>query len=113
MKLFFSVDYSTSWGQEVYVEGSIPELHAVVMSYADGNRWRLSVDIPSETDSFTYFYYVKDQEGAMIREWGQPRVFERTEHVSVYHLEDQWMGIPYNSPVFFVGVYKSYFLLLP
>jgi 4-alpha-glucanotransferase len=109
MKLFFSVDYSTSWGQEVYVEGSIPELHAVVMSYADGNMWRLSMDIPSETDSFTYFYYVKNQEGTVIREWGQPHVFEKAEHVSVYHLEDQWMGIPYNSPFFSSAFTKAFF----
>ena len=109
MKLYFSVDYFTSWGQIVYVDGSIPELHSVAMSYADGDIWRLSIDIPIETDSFTYSYYVKNQEGAVIREWGNPRVFKTSEQVSEYHLEDQWMGIPYNSPFFSSAFTKAFF----
>ena len=78
MKLIFSVDYITSWGQIVYVAGSIPELNSIEMHYSEGNIWSLTFDIPSETPSFTYYYYVKNQDGTVIKEWGAPRTFEKT-----------------------------------
>jgi len=109
MKLIFSVDYFTSWGQTVYVEGSIPELQPAEMSFSENHLWKLTLDIPSDVPSFTYSYYVKDQEGAIIKEWGKPRVFESKENIAVYHLKDQWMGIPYNSPFFSSAFTKAFF----
>lgn len=109
MKLIFSVDYFTSWGQTVYVEGSIPELQPAEMSFSEDHLWKLTLNIPSDVSSFTYSYYVKDQEGTIIREWGKPRVFESKGDIAVYHLKDQWMGIPYNSPFFSSAFTKAFF----
>ena len=63
MELHFSVDYFTSWGQIVCIEGSLPELQMAELHYTEVGRWTLSVQIPSDISTFTYRYLVKSQEG--------------------------------------------------
>lgn len=109
MKLNFSVDYFTSWGETVYVESSLPEFQTVEMIYTQNGLWRVSIDTEVEETCFTYSYFVKNQEEKIVREWGKPRKFEKTDNAGIYHFYDQWMGIPYNSPFFSSAFTNAFF----
>ena len=110
MKLIFSIDYSTSWGQILCIEGSLLQMQSVEMIYTEGDRWTLSVVLPDQTESFEYAYFVKNQDGSTIREWGKPRNFIKSGHPSVIYCQDQWVGMPYNSPFFASAFTKAFFV---
>jgi 4-alpha-glucanotransferase len=110
MKLVFSIDYYTTWGQIVCVDGSLTELTGVEMVCVDGSRWSCTVNIPDDTATFSYSYFVKNQDGGRIKEWGTPRSVRPVPHAKVHYLYDQWIGRPYNSPFFSSAFTKAFFL---
>lgn len=110
MKLYFSVDYHTVWGQVVCVNGSLPELHEIEMQYADNGRWEAEVDVPDNVEVFTYSYCVRSNNKSVIHEWGRPRTFTANEKTVIYHLHDQWMGMPYDSSFFSSAFTKAFFV---
>ncbi|KAA8494343.1 Phosphoglucan phosphatase LSF2, chloroplastic [Porphyridium purpureum] len=71
----FSVNYKTSYGDNVYVCGSVPELgqwnkqKAKRMQFVKGSTdtWRLDVAIPASTLQFEYKYFVWKAQGE--RQW--------------------------------------------
>jgi len=110
MRCVFSIDYHTTWGQKLCIDGSIPELRDVEMIYSEGDRWSLSVVLPDDTEAFEYAYFVENQDGSVIKEWGRSRVFSKNSSGNVFHLQDRWMGLPHNSPFFASAFTKSFFI---
>mgnify|MGYP000211229214 CR=1 FL=1 len=80
MKLLFRIGYNTAWGESLYLLGSVKELgewnesKALKMTYEDG-FWSTEVDIKRNVKSFEYCYIVRNDNGAVRKEWGKPHLF--------------------------------------
>ncbi|MCB2154254.1 hypothetical protein KQI84_05165 [bacterium] len=104
VRVEFETEYSTNFGQSIFVVGSLPELgkndpaNAVKMSPYDFPKWKLAIDLPAGT-RFTYRYIMcRDtpeymaRPNALIRELSGPlkmkvpgnRAPKRTAHVRFY-----------------------------
>ncbi|MBO4986112.1 MAG: 4-alpha-glucanotransferase [Bacteroides sp.] len=103
MTLSFNIEYRTSWGEEVRVSGSVPELggnlpgKAAPLHTVDGIHWNASVDIQAPENGVVQYSYHIYRDGKEVRtEWNSlPRVL----HVSgtakkVYRIEDSWKNMP-------------------
>lgn len=104
MKILFSVDFHTTFGQNVYVVGSIPELgnnkieKAPLMEYGP-HRWSLSIKISHLKERvITYRYFVKDQNGNIIPEVGSDRILALSPSSNKITLLDGWQGNTFNAP---------------
>lgn len=101
MKINFSINYRTYWGQKLYVSGSVPELgewdksKAAEMRGGFNGDWSLQLTM-SETKKFEYRYFVKDEQGNMIEEWGGNRIVDRDNSAEAYNLIDSWQDQPYD-----------------
>ena len=84
MKIKFSIDYRTSWGQRLFVGGSINSLgswqaeKAVPMVPSVGEQWTLEIEIADkEASLFEYKYLLLDENtGAVEWEHGDARKHE-------------------------------------
>lgn len=103
MILLFNIEYRTSWGEEVRVLGSIPELgnnqpdKATPLRTEDGIHWTTEVDIQIPGDGVILYSYYIYRDGRAIRtEWDN---LPRTLHVAdnpkkIYRIEDYWKNLP-------------------
>ncbi len=91
MKLIFHVDYHTEWGENLYMSGGIhalgngDEAKAVRMDISGDSEWTLTIDVPEDTDSFTYSYILRREDGSERREWGSPHTFTPPEGIRQHH----------------------------
>ena len=105
MKLRFSIQYGTQWGENLHVvihfistDGTIKR-NNLLMTTDDGSFWSLETAALASAQhpiaSFTYFYQVEDGDGQVIRrEWTQvPRSYPFDSSKS-YIFPDQWRDIP-------------------
>ena len=105
MKLRFTINYGTQWGENLHVVLSYKSLDGTVrtsnllMTTDDGIRWTLDTAVVESrqhpVDSFVYFYQVEDAEGHVLRrEWMEvPRSYHFDPSKS-YLLPDLWRDIP-------------------
>jgi len=117
MKLIFKINYHTIWGQRLFVTGNIKELgkgdkeKAVEISYYNGEQWELSLDVSvSENTKLSYSYFVKDEKGRIISEWGEDRVLELNPNWSdelIVH--DQWKAEDNPQNLFYTTPFKDVF----
>jgi 4-alpha-glucanotransferase len=88
MKLKFSIDYRTFWGQKVYICGSLPELgswdelKAVALQPTGGEKWEIEINLPKrKVKSLEYKYLIRN-DSSNFDEWehGDKRkvVFDNT-----------------------------------
>ena len=105
MKLKFTIQYGTQWGENLAVLITYRSVDGVVksdrllMTTADGWQWELETSVLESRQhpiaSFTYFYQVEDADGAVLRrEW---TVIPRTYYFDSsknYVLADQWREVP-------------------
>ena len=103
MILSFNIEYRTSWGEEIKVLGSVPELgsnmpgQAVPMHTVDGIHWTAEVEIGlPETKEIHYSYHVYRDGQAVRNEWNSlPRVlYVSDDPAKTYRLEDSWKNLP-------------------
>ena len=105
MKLRFSIQYGTQWGENLHVvihfistDGTVKR-NNLQMITEDGSYWSLETAALASSQhpiaSFTYFYQVEDGAGQVIRkEWTQvPRSYPFDSSKS-YIFPDQWRDIP-------------------
>ena len=105
MKLRFTIQYGTQWGENLHVvihfistDGTIKR-NNLLMTTDDGSFWTLETAALASAQhpiaSFTYFYQVEDGDGQVIRrEWTQvPRSYPFDSSKS-YIFPDQWRDIP-------------------
>ena len=105
MKLRFSIQYSTQWGENLHViiryisaDGTRKQYN-LQMTTEDGTFWTLETAALESrqhpVSTFSYHYQVEDGEGRVIRkEWTQlPRIYHFDSSKS-YILADKWRDLP-------------------
>lgn len=99
MKIKFSIDYRTQWGQGIYVMGSCAELgswdeqKAVKMLPGSGEQWEVEVAIESATE-IGYKYLIKDESNSFAGpEFGDPRKLQLDSNFKTYVLKDFWRSV--------------------
>lgn len=105
MKLKFSINYRTEWGQQVVVNISYRSQDGtdrsvkLPMQTQDGDCWMAETALVegrrSPVIAFTYFYIIEDAEGQQLRrEWTVvPRTYA-ADPSKTYILNDQWHDLP-------------------
>ncbi len=102
MKLKFSIDYRTVWGQRLFVCGSLPELgewnedNAVPMIPGAGEQWELEIDVEmTKVKSIDYKYFILDERYEIVTwEFGDNRNVEiDTKKFDSIHLRDFWRPV--------------------
>ena len=103
MILIFNIEYRTSWGEEIRVLGSVPELGSSVPGYAvpmhtvDGIHWtaEIKVKVP-ESKEIHYSYHVYRDGQAIRNEWNNlPRtLYVSDDPAKSYRMEDSWKNLP-------------------
>ena len=108
MKLKFSIQYKTEWGQCMHVliryrTNDLREhVNDWVMQTQDGEWWFLETALMESRQrtliSFTYEYQLKDQEGKVLRcEWNRvPRTYQADDTKS-FVFPDQWRDVPLHA----------------
>lgn len=109
VKVVFSIDYKTQWGESIYVSGACKELgdldqnKAVPMHSVNGENWKLELDL--KVSSFQYRYWVMSESGGYAHtEFGDPRIFEVTNEIDLIDVRDHWRpqrsadNVLYSSP---------------
>lgn len=108
MNLQLNVDYRTNWGESVWVTGSIPALgggdrnKAVKLSLYGEQRWKTQIEIPDDTQDFTYRYYIRHDNGYTREEWGEDHRLRTGQGVKSYEVFDRWHDMPWNKPYYSV-----------
>lgn len=114
MTIIFSVDFRTSFGQNLFVTGSLPELgggdisKALPLEYC-GDRWEREIKVNTFKDkTINYRYFVKGDDGLTFQEVGQGRTItlRGTRRLT---LMDSWQGNDDNAP-FFHSPFSNIFL---
>ncbi|MCR5577988.1 MAG: 4-alpha-glucanotransferase [Prevotella sp.] len=107
MKLKFTINYGTQWGESLHVVISYKSLDGTIKTFnllmqtEDGVFWSLDTAVVESRqhpiDSFTYYYQVEDGEGRVLRrEWtGVPRAYHFDSSKN-YVLPDLWRDMPLN-----------------
>lgn len=123
MKITFSINYHTQWGESLYIEGAIPQLgggdssKAVAMSLNGPDTWELTIEADKLPDSFAYSYSVRRDANSIIREWGKPHIFHAGKGVDLYRISDAWSVMPaeypYYSSAFVDGILRRRLLDQP
>ena len=111
MKLKFSINYKTAWGESLHVDleyrgsdGSVKRQNLPMVT-DDGQYWSLETVVMESRNrhlfSFSYRYQVENTDGKVLRrEWdGVPRVF-RCDPTKDYVLPDSWRDIPVQSHLY-------------
>ena len=105
MKLRFTINYGTQWGESLHVIISYKSIDGMVrtsnllMQTDDGFWWELETSALESRQhpiaSFTYYYQVEDGEGRVLRrEWrGVPRSFH-FDSTKNFVMPDLWRDIP-------------------
>jgi len=81
-KIQFYLKFHTQYGQSLYVTGNINALgnydltKALPLKYLNEECWYGKIEVPASTGSLIYSYYLKNNDGTIIQEWGTDRVIE-------------------------------------
>ena len=97
MKLTFTIDYRTNWGESLFLAAHTPllgdgcEEKAVKMTVQGSSLWSVSVDLPDSTAPFSYRYIVRDENGQTKHEWGHPHTFTPAPGTRFYNILFFWI----------------------
>ena len=104
MKLKFTIQYGTQWGQNLYVvityrsNDGTEKSERLMMVTTDGMEWQLETTVLESRkhpiSSFSYYYQVEDSDGNVLRkEWDAiPRNYYFDSSKS-YVMADQWRDV--------------------
>ena len=111
MKLKFTIQYGTQWGESLHVvvsyhssDGTKKSANLLMLT-DDGTLWTLETSAVASRqhpiESFSYFYQVEDEEGHVLRqEWTMiPRIYHFDTSKS-YVLSDLWRDIPIQNHLY-------------
>lgn len=105
MKLRFSINYNTQWGESLHImitytsSDGIEKSKNLLMNTEDGCLWTLEAAAVESRQhpirSFSYFYQVEDSDGQVLRkEWNQVRRTYLFDSTKDYIFPDQWRDVP-------------------
>lgn len=112
--LTFRLNYHTTWGQQVCLCGSHPELgnfneaEAIELSH-EGDDWFTQVNIP-QTTNLQYYYFIRYGGNTIRREWGQPRKLHCLKSRKLFRIRDYWKDRPFHSYLYSSVFTESPFL---
>ena len=105
MIIHFLINFHTSWGQNLYITGSLPELgggdtaKAVPMQYTEGGTWVKDIRMTSLQERFlSYRYFVKSEDGNSFYEVGPERILGLNSASKELFLHDEWQGNSEQAP---------------
>ncbi|HEX7906175.1 MAG TPA: 4-alpha-glucanotransferase [Chitinophagaceae bacterium] len=113
MKLQFYLRFHTQVGQSLWISGSADELgnddpaNALAMEYMNEEYWQAGIDIRRKEieKSIQYKYYLKNEDGELIAEWGDDRRIKvLRKDLQEINLVDTWN---------YAGEYENVFFSLP
>lgn len=96
----FKINYHTTWGQQLFICGSIPELGQFNEEYAlelsnDGDNWSAEIDT-GESKDISYYYLVRQCRSVIRREWGTLRRLNILNQKR-FIIQDYWKNNPTHS----------------
>jgi len=103
MTVSFHIEYRTSWGEEVRLLGSVPELgnniphNAILLQTVDGINWTLDKEVQIPTNQVIEYNYYIFKDGNIIRnEWDSfPRkIFLSPSTNQTYRVYASWKNLP-------------------
>ena len=109
MKVTFTIDYRTNWGEALFITGEPEALgagnpdKAVAMIPQSDSVWSVTVDIPQSNPDFTYRYFVRHEQGDIIaREWGRTPHFYHHSSGDTPRVRrfDYWQDMPADKPYY-------------
>ena len=106
IKISFTIDYRTNWGESVYLTGDIPELgngnelNALQLSIDGTDKWHVTIEVDNATPDFKYTYIIKDENGYTRTEWGVGHYFRRGKSAKTYEIHDYWQEQPSDLPYY-------------
>lgn len=109
IRLHLHTDYYTNWGQQVCICGSIPELggfdesKALLLSLSENTHWEAEVLLKDSTESVEYYYFIREGNSTIRREWGANRTFNVSKG-KTFVVFDHWKDRPYH-----IYLYSSVF----
>lgn len=119
MKLQFYLRFHTQVGQSLWISGNADELgnndplRALAMEYMNEEYWQAGIDIKRKEveKSIQYNYYLKNEDGELIGEWGDDRRIEVSrKDVQEINLVDTWNHAGEYENVFFSLPFKNVLL---
>ena len=102
MKLTFNIHFHTTWGQKLYVVGSVPELGnwepalAQEMICQGDGSWKLDLEIQTRTGQIKYRYFLREGDIQIPEEWERNHSVTLSEAVEQYTLYDYWLVRPHD-----------------
>ncbi len=117
MKLTLKINYHTRWGQRLFVTGNVQELgnknidKAIEMAFFNGDQWELALNLKnSKITKLEYYYFVKDETGRVVSEWGGNRVLDLIPSWSkILVVYDQWKAESNPQNIFYTSPFRDVF----
>ncbi len=108
MKVTFTIDYRTKWGEKVAVCGNIPALgygnpaKARFMEIDGDSNWHLTVDVDNHIDDLSYEYLIMaDDHSILRREYhGSKHHLIKSGDIIHLFLRDAWIQAPAERSLF-------------
>lgn len=109
MKLVFTIDYYTHWGEELrlVLDGQAP-VHVPMTCVADGRRWQATLELNSPTD---YHYELTDSRGDLLRRESRGHRADDVTPNGVPRLmsdlwQDPYRDKPFHSSAFTKAIFR-------
>ncbi len=106
MKITFSINYHTEWGESLYICSNLPELgngdpsKAVEMSLVSPDVWQLTLGLRRNPGNIEFVFIVKSPEKEWRFEWGKPHTLFTSDEVSDYRVFCSWQDQPKDKPFY-------------
>ncbi len=113
MKIVFNIDYWTTWGENIYLCGSKPEMggwdtdRAIPLNFSSPSKWTTTIEIDGN-EPFEYFYILKTGNAVIRKEWGHPRLISILNKDEII-LYDLWHDRPQQQFLFSSAFTDSFF----
>ena len=93
MKITFSIEYHTHWGEELFLMLGNDRYSALKMYYTPGDIWTVTLDVSDETSQLRYRYMVKEGGEVTRVEQCSCHTLFLDAGIAHYRVEDCWDDI--------------------
>ena len=90
MKITFSIEYHTHWGEELFLMLGNDRYSALKMYYTPGDMWTVTLDVSNETLQLRYRYMVKEGGEVTRVEQSPYHSLSLDGNIAHYLVEDCW-----------------------
>ena len=102
MKIFFNIQYATTFGEilRLNVVGKGKDIEKVYsMNTYDGKSWHCEITAENGTTQMEYYYSVENGDSEVRHEWTtvSHRLELNAKRAMTYFVNDRWNDIPYDS----------------